>query len=375
MMLCNNETPNEFRALQTIRRGRFGVSRFRPGFTLVEILVSLVLIAILSGMVTVAVRSTQQSARRAATEGLIHRIDSVIRTKWDEYRYRPLSVQMDATAILQPNQAPPQFKPEEVGRLRLMMLRDLMRMELPERRSDLSDPTRVVGSASILFDSLGNRIDPPNVEAVGVLWQTPSQLLNYRAKATVGWTPQHESAECLYLILSSTTVNGISALDVIAPAQIQDTDGDGMPEIVDAWGNPISFIRWPSGSNHPVIASSGEDEFDLLGSDWGMLRDNVETPYSLTPQIVSPGPDGELGLVTTAVPATPYSQMTWPANQTEAGTALTNPYVFIDPYLRVLTGGINTSGGLPTPNRTLRPGAFIAGGQDLAADNISSFDL
>jgi hypothetical protein len=28
---------------------------------------------------------------------------------------------------------------------------------------------------------------------------------------------------------------------------VQDTDGDGLPEFVDAWGEPLQFYRWPVG--------------------------------------------------------------------------------------------------------------------------------
>jgi prepilin-type N-terminal cleavage/methylation domain-containing protein len=366
-------------------------ARGRAGFTLIEIMVSLVLISILSGMVMVGIRSTQQHSRQVATRGLIKRIDLVLRTKWDEYRYRPLAVQIDNTAwTYDPNRTPPQILPESAGRVRLMMLRDLMRMEMPDRRTDLvaingTNVTRrgptVIETATSTYDDASGQPNEFRIKTQ-IPWDPRTgNYESYLARITQAyangnqWTSANESAECLYMILSSTTVNGISALDVIAPVQIQDTDGDSFPEIVDAWGNPISWIRWPAGSPHPTIRNAGEDEFDILATDWGIVRTNVEKPYSLTPMVISPGPDGVLGIYTIEYPTLPYSEMLWPPSQTEASTPLSQPYYYIDPFDRVNTGGISSNANPPTPNLNNRPGAVVPGQTDFITDNISSFDL
>jgi hypothetical protein len=54
-------------------------------------------------------------------------------------------------------------------------------------------------------------------------------------------------AEMLYAIL----VEGVGPLgsifnrDDFTEREVQDTDGDGLPEFVDAWGQPLQFFRWP----------------------------------------------------------------------------------------------------------------------------------
>jgi prepilin-type N-terminal cleavage/methylation domain-containing protein len=54
-------------------------------------------------------------------------------------------------------------------------------------------------------------------------------------------------SEMLYALL----VEGLSPMgsflnrDDFTDKEVQDTDGDGMPEFVDAWGNPLQFYRWP----------------------------------------------------------------------------------------------------------------------------------
>lgn len=58
---------------------------------------------------------------------------------------------------------------------------------------------------------------------------------------------ENESAECLYLILRHYAREAMAVtIDDIPARMIQDTDGDGFLEIVDGWGNPVRFYRWPT---------------------------------------------------------------------------------------------------------------------------------
>ena len=48
------------------------------------------------------------------------------------------------------------------------------------------------------------------------------------------------------MILRFNVRGGINfSLDPLQ-SRIQDTDNDGLPEIVDEWGNPVRFYRWPT---------------------------------------------------------------------------------------------------------------------------------
>src|SRR5690606_20791087 len=57
--------------------------------------------------------------------------------------------------------------------------------------------------------------------------------------------PSTESSECLYLILTEPSL-GNSIVADIDRRFIRDSDSDGLPEFVDAWGKPLRFIRWPT---------------------------------------------------------------------------------------------------------------------------------
>ena len=57
------------------------------------------------------------------------------------------------------------------------------------------------------------------------------------------WTEDHQGSECLYLILSIMQDQDANALDFLFPTEIGDTDGDGMLEVLDAFGNPLGFLE------------------------------------------------------------------------------------------------------------------------------------
>ncbi|MEL6106649.1 MAG: type II secretion system protein, partial [Planctomycetota bacterium] len=126
------------------------------------------------------------------------------------------------------------------------------------------------------------------------------------------WTREHESAECLYLILATTELFGSPAIDLIQSSNIGDTDGDGFMEILDAWGTPYEFIRNPSGlrtagiKNFDPSGSTAErmfpldpDPLDFLVTDWRYDDANFPAstpapslsyrPYYLPPALITAG--------------------------------------------------------------------------------------
>ena len=70
-----------------------------------------------------------------------------------------------------------------------------------------------------------------------------------------------------------------------------------MPEILDAWGNPIRFVRWPVGFDSDFVDQNSVAPFDPGRVFSGVLRaGNQGGSFQSVPLIVSPGPDGWLDL-------------------------------------------------------------------------------
>ena len=181
-----------------------------------------------------------------------------------------------------------------------------MSMELPSHYDD------VMQAAQRLRDpNTGNQYAP-------ALWRS------YQARATgtdVDWTRQYEGAECLYLILSQMREADGSALEFFTENEIGDIDADGMKEILDAWGNPIVWLRWAPGHLSPLQVSLAEnpeqeDLFDPSKYGSGYDNDNFAGDFSILPRtlyplIFSAGPDGKYGVATATISDDSGATHTW----------------------------------------------------------------
>jgi prepilin-type N-terminal cleavage/methylation domain-containing protein len=84
-----------------------------------------------------------------------------------------------------------------------------------------------------LVDEWDEGVDATNIAAV--------------TKALQNHTHKTARSEMLYAILveGQGPLGSTFSRDDFTTKEIQDTDGDGLPEFVDAWGEPIQFYRWP----------------------------------------------------------------------------------------------------------------------------------
>jgi len=215
----------------------------RSGFTLVELLITVSVIAIMATMVLFALFAAQETAKAQKTKSLIAKLDSIIKAKYETYKTRRVPI------LIPP--PPPTTDPfyvrytATVARARLDCLRDLMRMELPDRWSDIEDPPKTFNYGGIFT----------NIQVA-----QPSVSQGYYRRwnaATPKPTGEFAGAECLYLIVMAAQAEEADDRSAIRPDQIGDVDQDGFPEFLDAWGQPIKFLRWAPGfvSELQVVAT------------------------------------------------------------------------------------------------------------------------
>jgi len=281
--------------------------RERPGFSLLELLVVIAMIALIASAILFAMFGALEEAKGARTRAEITRLHEIIMERYAAYESRSLQIPAMAALSRLPD-------PREVARVRVLAMRDLMRLELPDRITDVAD----VGPNSAGPTEL--RMYYPNIYAangtqfVNVRLAPPSLHLSYRKRATaatVSWSEAHQGAECLYLIVSSIHEEGGDPIDFFASSEIGDVDLDGMPEFLDGWGRPIGFFRWAPGFESPMQLANPEtnpDPFDPLKTDvrWNPPRPQGPQPvkagllpgtYRLVPLIYSAGRDGLVDMV------------------------------------------------------------------------------
>ncbi|MBR4832866.1 MAG: type II secretion system protein [Thermoguttaceae bacterium] len=251
----------------------------RSAFTLVELLVTISIIATLGAISITTVRSSVETARQAQTETTIAKIDSVLTSIYERYQYLRLDM----------SDLPNNISGEERARQRIYRMRDLMRRDLPCSPEELATDSQRVGETS-----------------------TPLQQSYRAAVANSDGLGDNYNAELLYLVVTNADPEARAGF---SDRDVADTDGNGLLEFVDGWGRPICWMRWAPGLESsdrqpalpldPANAELDADPFDPLG---------VGNGWFLVPYVFSAGPDGEYGLI--APTATDVVEMNDPFTST-----------------------------------------------------------
>lgn len=303
-------------------------SAVRHAFTLVELLVVISIISFLAGMFMVAFRTAQREAFDQKTRGTIEKISEVLNQRIEEYESYPVTFM---TPI--PSSAVP-LDPSETStvlleRARLLALRDIIRMEMPDHPDDIKWTTSWAGANSLDTFLLGYNIAINTGMSLDGTTPLPNfaipfpsrsrrimERLSYRNSSgqfpIANWEAKNANAELLYLVVEDSMLNGSPAIEIFAKSEIADTDGDNLKELVDADGQPIQWIRWPTGFGgiaryHPDLLDPylnlESDPLDRMKADPGYAPfANPSSGPSYRPEagafplVASPGSDGVFGL-------------------------------------------------------------------------------
>jgi prepilin-type N-terminal cleavage/methylation domain-containing protein len=232
----------------------------RRAFTLVELLITILIIAILAAIFLGALSGAEESARVARTQSLINKLHNMVMARWDGYRTIRLPIAADAKAaggssgLFDSSTDIVRYR-QNIARRRMFALRELVRLEMPDRYDDM-DPTQFQQSVLIRPED-----QMPVRTAIWYAYQRRMKSAKAARKDTAGMSDTqfinraaelYESAECLYLIVTTNIDSSEVSSEHITPQDWSDTDQDGMPEFVDAWGKPIEFLRWAPGFESPL---------------------------------------------------------------------------------------------------------------------------
>jgi prepilin-type N-terminal cleavage/methylation domain-containing protein len=277
------------------------MSRSRRAFTLVELLIVMIIITILAALTLVASSSALQASKETKTRMTVMKLDTAMRQIFEGYADRfdnILNCLSDADKTAAEN-----LDIENKTKLKLHLIHELMRFELPEKLSDIiTDWQEFPGSL--------NSVPQLPRDAKPAVRQFYSNAVAGKTNIT--------NAELLFLIIQNLSPESFSELK---GSEVGDTNGNGLYEFLDAWGHPIEFFRCAPGFTgsdlQPDIVAKSGTALDVTGNPdkWDAITtatakaaviaswsdyfdsDNVlQQTWFLYPVIVSPGPDGKLDL-------------------------------------------------------------------------------
>ena len=230
------------------------MSRVHPrGFTLVELLVTIVILSILSSLSLAGLNVGRQRAKRDRTLATISKLNAVIQEMYDDYATRSID---DA------------------------LLPQLMTYEMPDQWVDVRAETE--------FSSLNRSLRTGPVRRYSRMVPNPGARTTYSANLA--------NAECLWLCVARSGFQP-DAIEQFRPDELTDLDNDGAKEFADGWGKPIYFLRWAPGFVDPY--SPIQTPTDIAEAVSAIPAATGATPTQswrlvtsrLTPLIYSAGPD------------------------------------------------------------------------------------
>ena len=227
-------------------------SSLRSGVTLVELLITMVIVAILAAAILGTASAALDAARRSRTQSIILKLHNLLMERWGDYETRRVDIsqlrmqQLEQLVRdhMQSGMTPGQaalIRGQILADLRLLALRELMKIEMPDHWSDvwLAKLDQSEGALSVL------------AARTPLAQRYYRQFLRFDTSIDDNKIRDNQGAECLYMVIMYATGDG-EAREQFTDQDIGDTDEDGAPEFLDGWGRPIGFIRWPAGFASPL---------------------------------------------------------------------------------------------------------------------------
>jgi hypothetical protein len=167
-------------------------------------------------MIASALSAARGSQRVQATQALITKLDRVVQQHYSSYASRVVAGGTSAA--------------DRATKLWLLATH-----ELPDNWASVE---------AITTNTAGVPRTPPQSANAGVFQAIRSLNSSWP-------TPEFADAECLFMIVMMGGVADCLDCDALGSSQKGDTDNDGAFEFLDAWGQPIRYVLWPSALQLP----------------------------------------------------------------------------------------------------------------------------
>ena len=217
----------------------------RVAFTTIELLVVIGIIATLLSLAIGASLAFVTSAREAATRATLAKVDGKLQRRLAALRRSTDRGTGDSSRVGRGVVGPLGVKTEQ--------LRKMPAYLVPRPGAD-----GILGTDDDLAP-LSEGDDLTGRALNGNAPQGPFAAAEFAADPTA-------SSEALLLFLTSGESYGSQDTDEDAfkESELADTDGDGLREIIDGFGNPLRFYRWPTRLMRPALDGDGDGVVDSV---------------------------------------------------------------------------------------------------------------
>jgi len=237
----------------------------RRGFTLLELLIVVSIIAILMGLTFSVMFGLTEQAEVEATVVTVRKVDAVLQQRVEGFQRAFKGDRLDAASnIVRAKLSENQIFGVRDEVIEVLAKKRAFRYEFPQRMVERyveehpsGSGEKVTGMADSIFKSIAAPYAIQQLVEEGTASPSDTQIIQRAAQNWARHDPATESAELLYFALTAASSYGAGSVDSgrFTEREVADTDDDGLPEFVDAWGNPLRFYRWPTrliDSNPPV---------------------------------------------------------------------------------------------------------------------------
>jgi len=257
------------------------------GFTLIELMIVIAILGVLATLSLAVLSNSTEQAREAATQSRIEKIENMLQMELEMYETRRLPISnSELLQYIEANDYPRSQWANVLLNLRRRILQDLINVEMPRL---VLDPNEVALTNHLgVFPSVNESADAPTgipsnflnwlnenyrqpvngirlADRLAVITSSDTRFWQqYKDEQFNGEPWLNLSGEYLYLLLSRINYDGEPAIESFNKNSIADTDGDGLLEIVDAWGEPLYMAIYQVAAE----TSGGDIWIDNPNQDW-----------------------------------------------------------------------------------------------------------